>query len=135
MINNQDRKEEIVESWNAVRKLQNSLVRCWMSPGGGMINERAPDETYNLPFVLAYAVLDNVLSELREQGDIKSKSWMLGAKMEASKDVLPWKNYDLVYNGKEDRNKLAHDAELIEKSECIKLIDAIEIELKEWGIL
>lgn len=118
MIKNQDRKEEIVETWGSLRKLQNKLVCCWMLPGGATINERAPDETYNLPFVLAYAVLDNVLSELREQGDIKSKSWMIGAKMEASRDIFPWLNYELVYKGKDGRNNLAHDDKLMEKNEC-----------------
>jgi hypothetical protein len=135
MINNKTRKDEIVKSWNALRKIQNSLTRVYLAPGCGFINEKAPDTAYNLPFVLAFSVLDEVLSELSAQKTIRCKSRKLGAKMEASINILPWKNYGLVDDGRDKRNDLAHKAIVISKAECLKFIDAIENELKEWGIL
>ena len=134
MINNQSHKQIIKKSWRGVRDLQKSLTRVDVI-NGTLHFAYAPDETYNLPFVLAYSVLDNVLSELRDQGDIDCKSWMLGIKMEASKNTLPWKDYNLIWAGKEKRDQLAHASILIDKAECIKYIDAVENELNGWDIL
>lgn len=134
MIKNQSRKQEIKESWLGIRNLQKNLRRLYVA-NGSLHMDTAPDETYNLPFVLAYSVIDNVLSELKDQGDIVCNSWMLGAKMEASRNTLPWKDYDLIWAGKEQRNQLAHDSILIDKAECVKYIDAVENELNGWGIL
>ena len=103
-----------------------------------MINETPPEQLYNLPFVLAYAALDEVLGELVKQGTVprqKKARPLLGAKMEASRSVLPWRNYVLVESGKAARNDLAHNAKLLDKAACFKFIDAIEAELKYWGVL
>lgn len=93
-----------------------------------------PNAFWNLPFLLAYTVLDETLSVLRDQGEFVCNSWMLGAKMDASKVYLPWQNYDLVFKGKEARNDLAHQALVLKKRECFIYIDAIEAELRAWGI-
>ncbi len=135
MIKDIKRKSEIVMNWKAVRILQKSLTCEYLVPGYGFINEKSPDETYNLPFVLAFAVLDDFFSELREQGDLKCKSWMLGPKMKAAKNILTWKNYDLVLEGKEARDNLAHKGICACKNDCLMYIDAIENELKGWSIL
>lgn len=55
--------------------------------------------------------------------------------MEASKTRLPWINYELVDEGKDKRNQVAHEAKHISIEECIKYINAIEEELKNWNIL
>lgn len=55
--------------------------------------------------------------------------------MAASQSVLPWQDYDLVNGGKEARNNLAHDAVLTSKTDCLRFIDAVETELKAWGIV
>jgi len=135
MIRDPQIKSEIVKEWNGVRKLQQSFITKHLLPGYGIINEFIPDEFHNLPFVLAFAVLDEVLTQLRDQGDFKCKSSFLGPKMEASQSHLPWQNYDLVNSGKKARNRLAHDATLLAKADCIKYIDTIEIELRAWGII
>ncbi len=106
-----------------------------MTPGGFVIDEQRPEDSYNLPFVLAYAVLDQVLNELRTQGAFTCKTRKLGDKMTASQNVLPWQDYDLVNNGRVARNDLAHEAQLLSKVDCLRFIDAIESELKTWGIV
>ena len=105
---------------------------------GAIINETPPSESYNLPFVLAYAVLDQVLAELINQGTFQcagKEPLPLGTKMEASKNAVPWQDYDKIKNGKKDRNDLAHEAKLLNKDKCFEYIDAIETELKAWGVL
>jgi hypothetical protein len=101
-----------------------------------VINETPPSESYNLPFVLAYAVLDQVLAELINEGTFQCAGRaQLGGRMEASKNVLPWQNYKHITNGRNDRNDLAHEAKLLDKNKCFEYIDAIETELKAWGVL
>ena len=55
--------------------------------------------------------------------------------MGASQKLLPWQNYDLVDNGRVARNDLAHEAKLSSKADCLRFINAIEAELKAWGII
>jgi len=108
-----------------------------MVPGGGFINETPPESFCNLPFLLAYAILDQALAELIDQGTIQchKKRPLLGEKMAASVNALPWKNYALVDSRKTARNDLAHEAKLLDKIDCFRFIDAIETELKAWNVL
>jgi hypothetical protein len=105
-----------------------------MLPGGSFINETRPEESYNLPFVLAYALLDQVLAQLSDEGHFKA-SWLLGARMEAAKRVLPWQGYALIDEGKNRRNDLAHKGEMLSQAECRRYITAIGAELRAFGVL
>ena len=64
-----------------------------------------------------------------------SKAWQLGIKMAASQNAMAWKDYDLVNNGRCARNDLAHEAKLLSEVDCRRFIDAVESELKAWGIV
>ena len=134
MIRDQQAKSEIAQDWRAVRKLRNP-VRTSVLPGFGVIVEEPVHDFYNLPLVLAYAVLDQVLNELRDQSEFRSKNSKLGTKMFASRKALPWQDYGLVDNGREARNDLAHEAKLLSKADCLRYIDAIESELRAWNIV
>ena len=108
--------------------------------GGVYINETPPEEFFNLPLVLAYALLDEVLAELIGQGVFvcspRGKApALLGAKMSASKGALPWIDYAAVEAGKEARNELAHQGKLLPRQECFRLIDLIGAELVAWSVL
>ena len=135
MINDVQAKQSISQDWEAVRKLERSLSIQPIVPGSGVVDMSAPIESYNLPFFLAYAVLDEVLSQLRDQGEFRCNCRMLGAKMAASRKILPWQDYRFVELGKEARNRLAHDAVLVPKANCIAFINAIENEFRAWGVL
>ena len=136
MIRDQKVLSEILEQWKAIRKLCSGSVRQYMLHGA-IIDERRESEFYNLPFVLAYAVLDQVLAELINQGTFQcaGKTPQLGKKMKASQKVVPWQDYKNITNGKKERNLLAHKAKLLNKDKCFEYIDAIETELKAWGVL
>jgi hypothetical protein len=93
---------------------------------GVFIAETPPDEIYNLPLILAYAVLDQVLNELMCQGSFSPpvnkkgatiRIPALGVKMAASKAGLQWMDYDLVAEGKNARNQLAHEAMLLSRAD------------------
>jgi hypothetical protein len=94
-----------------------------------------PDDSYSLPFLLAVATLDQVLSELIAQGEFSCKSWMLGPKMEASCASLPWQDYAIIDQAKDERNRLAHEGILLGKADCLRYIKAIEYELKSLSII
>jgi hypothetical protein len=128
-------RAEVARDWAAVTTLCAGSHRQSQTEGGLFINESPPESFYNLPFVLAYAILDQVLANLIDQGAISchTKRPMLGEKMEASKSVIPWQNYALVDAGKTARNELAHKAKLLGKAACFEYIGAIEKELRAWG--
>lgn len=143
MITDRKALASIVQKWESVRVVQAGLSRQWFVEGV-QVCEEAPDEAYNLPFVLAYAVLDEVLKELRDQGVFVCRGWKrkhrdpsLGRMMEdsRSRSSLLWQDYGLVFKGKEERNRLAHGAKLARKADCLAYIDAIEAELKAWKIV
>jgi len=136
MIADPNIRAEIAQEWQTVQTLcRPDRTYVAGGPAPVIITEAASDEHYNLPLVLAYAVLDEVLDALIAQGVFSCKSWMLGAKMAASKAALPWQNYALVDQGKTARNDLAHEAKLADKAQCLKFVDAIELELKAWGVI
>ncbi len=55
--------------------------------------------------------------------------------MNTSRKVLPWQDYKSVDEGRNKRNDLAHEAQLVSKADCQRFIDAIEAELMAWGIV
>jgi hypothetical protein len=136
MISDLKVKAEVAQQWDALRALCNSR-RSYYLPGAGQITETPRDTFYNLPLVLAYAVLDQVLDELMGQGAFPKPKGrlLLGAKMEASRVDLPWIGYSLVEEGRVARNHLAHRAKLRTQADCFRFIDAVESELKAWGVI
>jgi hypothetical protein len=137
MVRDPKARSHIAQEWAAVRKLCASSHRQSQIPGGPFMNETPPESFYNLPFLLAYAVLDQMLAELIDQGTIQcqKKRPLLGDKMAASSNAIPWQDYALVDSGKTARNELTHDARLLGKADCFRFIDAIENELKAWRVL
>jgi hypothetical protein len=136
MIIDPDALQEIRASWAGVSKLARHPTNYSIpNPMVTMVVPAGPPQLPNLPFFLAYSVLDSVLSELRDQGHFACKSWMLKQKMLASKTGLIWQDYDTVDAGRERRNELAHEAKFLSRDECRLYIDAVGHELAAWGIV
>lgn len=125
-------RSEVTRDWEAVRKLCAGSPQYFI-PSGQIINVSTPEDFYNLPFLLAYGVLEQALKKLIEHKPEKDKplSW----RMEISKNHLTWQNYAVVDAGRIARNDLAHEAKLLGQAECFAYIDVIEVELKAWGVL
>ena len=85
--------------------------------------------------MLGSSVLDQVLSELCDQGEFSFNDRNLGPKMLASRSKLPWQDFDTVDDGRDKRNELAHEAQLLSKKDCLRYISSIESELTAWGVL
>lgn len=136
MIRDPAARAEILQQWGAVRKLCSS-DRCRLIPGVGYVQESPPESFYNLPFLLAYATLDQVLSQMIDEGIVTcpKRRPMLGDKMAASATAIPWQGYCVLEAGRIARNALAHDAVLLSKSDCLMYIGAVEGELSSWGLL
>jgi hypothetical protein len=126
---------DLRHQWQSVMQLTHNSTRVYQSLEAGIMQE-PPPSFFNLPLVLAYAVLDQVLSELVEQRTIpRPAKRQLGARMTVSLSVLAWLDYALVDKGREARNALAHEAVLLSKPDCIRYVDAIGAELDGWGML
>jgi hypothetical protein len=133
MIRDLRAKKEIAEKWDTVKKL--CAWRRGVSLPGVFYNETPPPTFYNLPLVLAYSVLEEVLNTLESEGVFQCNAWQLGRKMGASKMALRWQDFTQVDRGRDARNALAHDAKLLSRMECLRFVDAIERELKAWNII
>jgi hypothetical protein len=129
---------EVRLSWAGVEALRNSLqVSAFASRGviGGSFPFKLANAAHNLPFVHAFAVLNDVLEQLANEGHFVCKSIFLGALLQKSKNALPWRAYGLISAGVERRNDVAHRGQLLERGECWKYIDAVSDELTGWGII
>ena len=138
MIRDATAKADIAQQWTAVKAFCRGSHRQSIIAGGAFVNETPPEDFCNLPFVLAYAVLDQVLTELMDQGTFPRPSGprpMLGQKMSASRTHLPWTDSKLVKDGKDARNRVAHEAILLGRADCCRYIEAIEQELRSWSII
>ncbi len=141
MISDCQIKNELIELWESIDKLEKRFKPLKYIAAGTIIEERgSPDESYNLLLVLAYSALDELLSQCILEGMFTSSQpnnrfQNLGTKMDDSKNDLNWIDYQSVYDGKEIRNNLAHQSELANKEECLKYVEAIRREFIGWGIL
>ena len=132
-------RAELEAEWKTVRALTNwHRVHMMM---GGAVNVSPPEEFYNLPLVLAYSALDHALAQFIAEGVFGCKTskgkpcYNLGDKIKAAKTGLSWKDFTTVEEGQGVRNDLAHRTKLAGKKNCLRYIDAIEIEFRSWGLL
>ncbi len=135
MIKNAVVKSEIVDLWRAVRRLSaepgSSII-----PGAGIVQHPVATGFCNLPLVLAYAVLEQVLEVLAEERRfLMPKKPKLANLMMNSKAAISWLDFDYIDKGRERRNELAHDAELVPDAECLGYIDAVETQLRSWKVI
>jgi hypothetical protein len=142
MIHDPTVKGEIEKEWTTIAYLTNYNRSYVVGSAGGAayINETPPETFYNLPLVLAYAALDDVLAQFIVEGVFRclkknGNCFNLGDKMDSAKEAISWVNFDLVKEGREARNDLAHESKLVEKHRCLKYIQAVEDELKKWGVI
>jgi hypothetical protein len=128
----------IRQQWTTVTRFRAGSHRQSMIPGGPCINETPPESFFNLPMILAFAVLDQVLDEFIDQGLVPrppGRRPLLGTKMEVSRSAIHWHDYPRVERGKNERNGVAHEGRILDRKSCLDFIDAIESELRAWQIL
>ncbi len=138
MIRDATALAEIRQSWAGVEVLRSRLqVSAFASVGalGGTFSFVLANAAHNLPFIHAYAVLNDVLEQLADEGHFSCKSIFLGELLKKSEKVLPWQDFALVSTGAGLRNDVAHRGQLLDRSDCWKYVDAVKVELSAWGVL
>jgi hypothetical protein len=131
-------RAEVRQSWAGLEALRVRLnVSAFASGGviGGSFPFALLDAAHNLPFVHAYAILNDVLEQLATEGHFRCKSIFLGALIGMSETALPWQDFVLISTGVTRRNDVAHRGELLDRSDCWKYVDAIKVELSAWGVI
>ena len=89
---------------------------------------------HNLPFIHAYAVLNDVLKQLADEGHFNCKSIFLGELLKKSEKVFLWHDFALVSTGAVRRNDVAHRGQLLDRRDCWKYVEAVKVELSAWGV-
>ncbi len=89
-------------------------------------------------------MLQQVLLELIDQGSLPHpcdtkgmvvRNPSLAHCMKIARVPLTWTDFNVVDDGRQRRNDLAHEAKLLTKVDCLKYIEAIEAELAAWGVV
>jgi len=129
---------EIQQSWAGVEALRSTLqVSAAASMGiiGGAFPFALSNAAHNLPFIHAYAVLNDVLEQLADEGHFNCKSIFLGELLKRSEQALQWQDFALIRAGAARRNDVAHRGQLLERGDCWKYVDAVKAELSAWAVL
>lgn len=129
---------EVQSGWAGVEVLRERLQRSAFASQGviaGSFPFSLANAAHNLPFIHAFAVLNDVLEQLASEGHFSCKSHFLGALLAKSEKALPWCDYMLISAGLKLRNDVAHRGHLIERGDCWRYIDAVKTELSAWGII
>ena len=137
MIQDSEVLAEIRASWRGVEVLRGKLQRALLGSfaQGGTFAIFAADAAHNLPFMHAYSVLNDVLSQLSREGHFRCKSIFLGALLDASEHSLPWENFSLIKEGTGRRNDVAHRGDVLPRADCWRYVDAVQNQLTKWQIL
>ena len=138
MIRDAKTLSELRKSWPGVEALRSRLQRsAFASVGvvGGTFPATLADAAHNLPFVHAYAVLNEALVQLADEGHFARKGILLGELIKRSRKVLPWQDFALIRTGVKHRNDVAHRGKLLGRGDCWTYIDAVKTELAAWGVL
>ena len=148
MINDTTTLESLMQEWEGVKKNQQKVGTAIRAAGArgtmeavAVLAQRGGvrDICYSLVLVLAYGVLQDTLYALRDEGHFQAGKpgtlAPLGALMKSSQGNIPWVDFATVDEGRDKRNDVAHNAQVLPHNECEKYIDAIEQELRGWNIL
>jgi hypothetical protein len=90
---------------------------------------------YNLPLLLAFDVLKQVLLQAREEGQFISSQPQLSDLMDSAKTSLTWIDWQRLHEAVKRRSEVSHDGRLFGDVQCLQYLADIEIQLHAWGII
>ena len=138
MIQDHIIKHEIEEEWKCVRSFQ-SRIQAHLNASGGIGSIGATHQlrniSHNLTLLFAFSVLEKTLKQFRDEDVFLENRNGLKALMNSSRSTIVWQDFSLVDVAREERNKVAHDQVILDRSECWKYIDCIETELVAWQVI
>ena len=125
------------DEWETVRATQKLISTnvVWAFAGGAHISREFANIAYSLCLLFGFSVLEHALSALEAGGLFSSKARGLEQLMKDSQSGLIWVDFTTVFQGKERRDRVAHQRAWLVKEEIDRYLDAIEAELTGWQIL
>jgi hypothetical protein len=93
------------------------------------------DVLYNLPLVLAFDVLTNLLLRAKDEGLFTSSGNQLGDLMDSGKTAFSWLDWHGLRDAVKRRNEVAQSGKLFGDLQCLLYIARIEDQLIAWGII
>jgi hypothetical protein len=93
------------------------------------------DIFYNLPYLLAFDVLKQVLIQASEEGQITGSRGHLGDLMDSAKTSLQWVDWECLRDAVNRQSKVALEGKLFGDVQCLYDIAVIETQLIAWDII
>ena len=93
------------------------------------------DLLYNLPFLLAFSVLKEVLLQAREEGRFTSSRPQLGDLIDSAKNSLPWIDWQCLREAVKRRNEVMQNGRLLGDVQCLQDIAEVEAQLIAWDVI
>ncbi len=123
--------------WTGVVRMLDRMKKLVVGTfaGGGMTAPGLAMVIYNLPLLLAFDVLKQVLVQARDEKSFACSAGQLGALMDSAKDSLPWIDWKGLREGVRRRNEVAHDGKLFDSAQAIQDIESVKAQLVAWGII
>jgi len=137
MIVNPGSLATLQAEWNGVVQMRERMQQLVLSTFA-FDAKKSPafgDIFYNLPFLLAFNVLKQVLLQARDEGRFIGPRPQLGSLIDSAKNSLPWINWQCLREGVQRRNELTHNGRLCGDVQCLQDIADIEAQLLAWGII
>jgi hypothetical protein len=121
--------------WSAVIKVRERMNKLLSGPVGSIADGALHGVVYNLPHLLAFNVLERALRVLKKQRQLPGQSEQLGDLLDIFQGDPSWLEWSVLRDGERRRNAIAHAGELFSGVECLADIEAVEEQLRAWGIL
>jgi hypothetical protein len=137
MIANPNSLATLQTEWHGVIQMRERMRHLVVSTFAFDANKSPAfgDLFYNLPFLLAFDVLKQVLLQAREEGLFAASRHRLVDLMDSAKTALPWVDWQCLREAVKRRNEVAHDGKLFGDIQCLQDIADIEAQLVAWGII
>jgi hypothetical protein len=127
---------DLQSEWAGVVKMrdrmQNVVVFAF---GRGGTPSSATGVLYNLPLLLAFDVLGQVLRAAKKEKIFACKGNSVGDLMDCAKSAVPWIDWGKLRAGVRRRNEVAHDGKLFEAAQCLQDIEDVAKQLMAWGVI
>ena len=137
MITNSVELVRLRAEWDGVCKMQRHKTMLVASAlaFGAIRSTALADAVANLPLLLAFDVLRQVLKQLKRQGLVKSKRHSLGDLMDDAQTAVPWLDWRTLRDGVRRRNAVAHDGAIHPRKQCWEDVDLIGRQLTLWKVV
>ena len=137
MIKDPSELTRLQTEWAGVQRMRDrmKLLLTATFASGAFTAPALGDVVYNLPLLLAFDVLRQVLVALKDEGAFTCRTSQLGPLVDAAKSALPWRDWQEIRDGVRRRNEVAHDGMLHNAKSCNKDIEAVGHELVAWGVI